>query len=305
MSQFSVPILFIIFNRPDNAQEVFNRIREIKPQYLYIHADGPRTNNESDALLCVKTREIVKQVDWDCEVKTLFREKNLGLREAITGAINWFFENVEYGIILEDDCLADKSFFYFCNELLEYYKNDTRVMHITGNNHQWGIKRGDGSYYFSRFPHCWGWATWRRAWKLNRKDFEGFELFEKNNLFVNFYENKAMQDYFINIMKKVKSGEIPSWAYAWYYSTLCENGLTIIPNVNLVSNIGFGEGATNCCETNSPLANMRCGEITEIVHPSFMIPDKEADYYTFRKVYKRPFLVRVKNKIKRLCECKL
>lgn len=300
MSQFPVPILFIIFNRPDNAQEVFNRIREIKPEYLYVHADGARENNESDAELCPKCREIIKQVDWDCEVKTLFRDTNMGLKYGVSSAISWFFENVEEGIILEDDCLPDKSFLYFCQEMLEHYRNDMRIMHITGNNFQEGLTRGDGSYYFSRLPHIWGWASWRRAWRLYDVEFVQFEQFIKNNLIKNIFEQKDAHKYWNRLFTLVKNGKLNTWDYQWAYAVFLNNGLCIIPNENLVANIGFGSDSTNCSTINSPLANMPCRKITEIIHPTFMIPDEEADYYVFKKVFKRTFIDRLKSKIKKL-----
>ena len=159
------PILFLIFNRPETTKKVFSAIKEVQPPRLYIAADGPRSEQPDEADHCELARTIATKVDWDCEVKTLFRDQNLGIRIAVSQAIDWFFEQEPEGIILEDDCLPDQSFFWFCKELLEKYRNDTRIMHIGGTNFQFGKNRTNYSYYFSRYAHIWGWASWRRAWE--------------------------------------------------------------------------------------------------------------------------------------------
>ena len=162
---FSTPILFMIFNRPDTTQQVFAKIRGQKPKFLFIAADGPRANHPADAELCQATRNVALNIDWECEVKTLFREENLGYGVAPAEAITWFFENVEQGIILEDDIDTDPSFFTFCEELLNYYKNDEQIMRISDSYFFADLKPKDtvNSYYFSKQIHGWGWATWRRC----------------------------------------------------------------------------------------------------------------------------------------------
>ena len=156
-ANFNVPILFIIFNRPETAERVFSEIKNIKPKELFVAADGPRLNVYGETEKCEKVREIIKQIDWECEVKTLFRENNLGCKVAVSSAINWFFENVEEGIILEDDCLPDASFFYFCQSLLEKYRSNDEIAMISGNH--FGTDRiGSFDYYFTRIPHIWGWG---------------------------------------------------------------------------------------------------------------------------------------------------
>lgn len=278
------PVLFLIFKRPDVTEKVFNQIKIIKPAKFFIAADGPR--NEEEKQLCDETRALVlDNINWECEVKTLFREKNLGLRPAVTGALDWFFDNVEQGIILEDDCVPSQSFFSFCEELLNFYKTDNRIMHICGNNFQDGVKRGDASYYFSKLMHCWGWASWKRAWKLNRPDFEGFEYFKKTNLIENVFDNENYQKFWLNCFEMVKQGKVSSWAFIWCYSIYVNNGLCIAPNQNLVSNIGFGEDSTHCKETESILANINAYDIREITHPSFIVVTKNADNFTMDNVY--------------------
>ena len=181
-------VLLVIFNRPETTQVVFEAIRKAKPPRLYVAADGPRTEVPSDAKKCKEAREIINQVDWDCEVKTLFREKGLGCGLGPSSAFTWFFEHEEDGIILEDDCLPSQSFFWFCEELLERYRHDNRVMHIGGNNFLNGWQKDrDYSYYFSNSGHIWGWATWRRAWKLFDFNISLYEKLKGKNYFQNFF----------------------------------------------------------------------------------------------------------------------
>ena len=165
--RLTTPVLLVGFTRFETAQKVFDEIRKAKPRQFFLAVDGPREGRPDDVERCNKTKQIAAQVDWECEVYTLFQEKNLGCGVGTTRAIDWMFEHVEEGIIFDDDCVPDQSFFRFCQELLQYYKHDARVMHISGDNFQMGKKRGDASYYFSRYTHNWGWATWRRAWKHN------------------------------------------------------------------------------------------------------------------------------------------
>ena len=165
-SSFITPVLFIIFNRVETTKRVFEAIRNVRPLKLYVAADGPRPGNDADKVNCDEVRKIIDDVDWPCEIKTLFQDQNLNCGRAPSTAITWFFEHEEEGIILEDDCLPSTSFFRFCHELLAYYRHDNRVMHIGGNNFLEGWQKDpDYSYYFSRSGHIWGWATWRRAWQ--------------------------------------------------------------------------------------------------------------------------------------------
>lgn len=269
------PILFLIFNRPDTTQKVFESIREQKPKYLYIAADGPRKNKEGEADSCRQTRAIVDKVDWDCEIKTLFREENLGCKIAVSSAIDWFFENVEEGIILEDDCLPSNSFYSFCEENLEKYRNDTRIMSISGENPLDDINCSK-SYYFSVIPHIWGWATWKRAWNLYDVNFQGFETFIKFNMIQNVFEQKEAQKYWNKIFTRVNEGTINTWDYQWTYSLFVNNGLSIIPIKNMVSNIGFGHMEACHTSENAECANRQVFEIEMVKHPQFVIKNTNA-----------------------------
>jgi len=297
--KLTTPILFLIFDRPDTTQRVFNEIRKAKPAKLFVAADGPRDNKKGEKEKCKQTRKIIEQVDWNCEVYKLFRDTNLGCKMAVSSAIDWFFENVEEGIILEDDCLPSQSFFWFCQELLEYYKNDARVMHISGNNFQFGIRRGKASYYFSRYTHVWGWATWRRAWKSYDVNMKSLEEFKEGNQIKNILRTKQEQKNWMNIFQAVYDGKIDTWDYQWSYACLINNGLSIIPNENLVANIGFGMEATHVKDENTVLSNMEVKNIKNIRHPNFILLNEEADRLAYKKIFSCNISNRMKNKISR------
>ena len=163
-SSINTAVLFMVFNRPNTTSKVFEEIKKARPPRLYVAADGPRKDKDGEEKKVLKVREIATAVDWPCEVKTLFREKNLGCKSQTSSAITWFFKNEEQGIILEDDSLPHIDFFYFCEFLLDYYHDNKKILTIAGCNFQDGNKRGDASYYFSKYFQCWGWAGWRRSW---------------------------------------------------------------------------------------------------------------------------------------------
>ena len=245
MKNYTPSILFIIFNRPELTQKVFNAIRKAKPKELYISADGPRKSNETDVVLCNKVRSIVNQVDWKCEVKTLFREENLGCRIAIISAINWFFEHVDYGIILEDDCLPSESFFNFCAIALEKYRLDERVMQINGSFHLSQFKSFNESYYFSKLNSCWGWATWRRAWKMFDADMIGYEAYRDKGEINKYYENRQISNWMISYLEDANSPSCGIWSTQWSYAIIKNNGLCVNPTINMVNNIGFFDAPTS------------------------------------------------------------
>ncbi len=273
----NTPVLFLLFNRPDTTQLVFEAIRKAKPNKLYIAADGPRTFEENG--MCNETRNIATaNIDWDCSVFTLFREKNLGCRYAVSSAITWFFENESEGIILEDDCLPSDSFFGFCSSLLEKYRNDDRIGHIGGVNFQFDNIRGDGSYYFSKLPHIWGWASWRRVWKDYDVTMKSFPEFKANKHLDNI-EPHIYKNYWIDIFETTYNGELNTWDTQYTYQHLINNRLAVLPNINLISNIGFGINATHTIHYGI-LANIPNKNIEEIKHPKFLLPDLSADLFT-------------------------
>lgn len=275
----SKPVVFLIFCRPDVTARTLNLIRDAQPNMLLVIADGPR--NEEEAILCRKTRSVIDQVDWECEVRMNYSDINLGCRDRVSSGLHWVFEQVDEAIILEDDCLPNSSFFYYCENLLNYYRHDERVMVISGDNFQDGQQRTKYSYYFSKYNHCWGWATWRRAWRHWDFNPEKWKEFRDSN-FLQFicddpYETKYWTAIFDTLFLK---GKPDSWAYVWLFSCWAQGGLTILPNVNLVSNIGFGVNATHTTE-ESRFANMPTDYIGKIYHPPFIVQHKAADKYTF------------------------
>ena len=275
--RLTIPVLFLIFNRPDTTQPVFNEIREAKPTKLFVAADGPRDNKKGEKEECEKTRKIIEQVDWDCELYKLYRDKNLGCKIAVSSAIDWFFENVEEGIILEDDCLPHPSFFRFCQELLEKYKGDERVFVISGDNFLFGRKRTNYSYYFSRYNHCWGWATWKRTWSYYDGEIKIWPEIKMENWLKDILGNLHATRYWTNIFQRVYENRIDSWAYPWTFSCWIQNGATIIPRVNLVSNIGFGPQSSHT-KHRSRFTNMTVRAMDfPLRHPPFLVRDTKAD----------------------------
>lgn len=299
--ELNTPVLFIIFRRPDTTKKVFEQIRKAKPKHLFVAANAPRPDNEEEAEKYRKAREIVNFVDWDCELKTLFRNNYLSCKISVSSAIDWFFENVEEGIILEDDCLPSQSFFWFCEELLKKYRNDTRTMIISGNNFQFGRIRGEGSYYFSKYAHIWGWATWRRAWKHYDVNMKSYEKFSTENQINNIFQIKQQQKYWMKVLQLAYDGKLDAWDYQWAYTCFINNGLCIMPNVNLVSNIGFGIDSTHTKEESSIFSNIEAEEITEITHPEFILADQEADLLTSKLCFgNKSIFERAKNKALRI-----
>ena len=279
------PVLFLIFNRLDTTKEVFSAIRQAKPPKLYIAADGPRANIKGEMEKVKAVREyVVNNIDWDCGVKTLFREKNLGCGKALSEAITWFFENEEMGIILEDDCVPNQSFFSFCENLLTKYKDDERVMMIAGTNYFFGKESSEFTYYFSRYFSIWGWATWKRAWNLYDFNMRDLDRFVEKGFFKdkNIFPDTRMGKYYKDIFLMMKKNKIDTWDYQWVYSCLANSGLSIVPIKNLISNIGY-EG-THTDPSNSLLpSEMPTFDIDakRIVHPSIIQHDWVLDKKLF------------------------
>jgi hypothetical protein len=270
-------VLFVIFNRPDMTRRVFAQIREARPARLYIAADGRRAGFPDEELLCLESRSVVDQIDWECEVKTLFRSENVGCREGVSSAVTWFFSHESEGIILEDDCLPSNSFFKFCDTLLEKYRYDTRIRHITGCNLQHGKKWGNGTYYFSNMTHVWGWAGWKRVWNDYDKKLSKYNPEEIEKQLENIFDDPLVVESWLHIFNEVKAGKINAWGYQLDFANFFNNGLTIIPNENLISNIGFGPAATHTVDEHSIYANIPLKQIEEITHPVFILPEKRAD----------------------------
>lgn len=302
MSQFTstqplkTAVLLIIFNRPETTKIVFDAIRKVKPTRLYIAADGPRPNVIADSTKCKEARDIVNKIDWKCEVKTLLREENLNCGVGPSSAFTWFFAHEEEGIILEDDCLPSQSFFWFCQELLERYRHDKRIMHIGGNNFLNGWQKDhDYSYYFSRSGHIWGWATWRRAWNMFDYNIGLYRELKEKEFFNDFFLNHFEKFYRLRKFDKTSNNtQIDWWDYQWDFARYINSGLAIVPQFNLVKNLGFGEDATHTQDINSKSAKMEAMEIDlPLKHPPFMIRDITSDKKYFKEFIRDTFKQKV------------
>lgn len=287
-------VLFITYKRLDTTMQVFESIRKAKPPRIYISSNIGKDEDECKSVQVVRDY-IIDNIDWQCEVNKLFRTKHLSAKLSISGAIDWFFEHEEMGIILEDDCLPSQSFFWYCEELLERYKTDMRVWHISGDNFQDGIIRGDYSYYFSAINHVWGWACWADRWKFYDSDLNNIQ----NELFLKIYWKSYEFKYWRNIFLKVKNNEIDTWDYQWTFTMWVNGSLAILPNINLVSNIGFGENATHTKKTNVNSTYNNVNDLVIAKHPINIIRNIEADQYTFKHVLAPSILIKIISKIKR------
>ncbi|MHC5599570.1 MAG: glycosyltransferase family 2 protein [Nostoc sp.] len=236
---FNVPIAIIIFNRPTKAEQLLRVLRQIQPNQLFVIADGPRPNNSADVELCKATRTIFDRIDWDCKVLRNYAEENLGCGLRPASGISWVFEHVEEAIILEDDCLPDLSFFQFCQELLQKYRHDQRIMHIAGSSYCIKDDKQPYSYVFSRYTLSWGWATWRRAWQYYDFDIKKWDDVQETTFLIDILngDTHAMKNW-QTIFQTVYENHHDCWDYQWKFACWLQGGLSIIPRVNLVSNIG-------------------------------------------------------------------
>jgi hypothetical protein len=274
-------ILLLIFNRPDTTALVFEAIRQARPARLYVAADGPR-EALGEEQRCEHARRIATDVDWPCEVKSLFRDRNLGCRVGVSTAIDWFFEYEEEGIILEDDCVPSQSFFRYCAELLDRYRHDERIMCISGDNFQLGRSVTPYSYYFSRYNHCWGWASWRRAWRLYDLSVSSWADYRQLRALDSWGDgDPTFKSYWTEIFDRCARGEIDTWDYQWTFACWAQHGLTCLPVRNLVTNIGFGHAEATHTTVVSGSGGFVPGEELEfpLRHPSLVARHVEADHF--------------------------
>jgi len=293
-----VPVLLLAWRRPDRTKRVIEALRAAAPTSLYVACDGARTG---EARMSAQVREVRKlveeEVDWPCELRTLYRDDNLGCRGAVSGAISWFFEQVEEGIVLEDDVVPGRSFFPFCAELLERYRDDTRVGVITADNFQTRPPRDGASYYFSIYNHCWGWASWRRAWRHYDAELASWPEFRRLG-WLEELGGRRFARYWTHRFDEVAAGAVDSWAIVWTFSCWTQGLLTCIPAVNLARNIGFGDDATHTGEGDSPLMHIR--ELSfPLIHPATILRDTSFDAFTFEKHFEVSFPRRAARKARR------
>jgi hypothetical protein len=273
------PVAFIIFNRPDTTERVFQAIRQAQPKKLLVIADGPRADRPGEAEKCAAARAVIDQVDWDCEVLKNYSDINLGCGVRPATGISWVFEQVEEAIILEDDCLPSPSFFLFCQELLERYRYDERVMTIGGTNCIGEWKSNLHSYHFSCLSGIWGWATWRRAWKFYDYDMKLWNQSKETKFLSEYFPEKRHGLYWQDIFQKAYEDDKKTfWDYQWIFARWAQNGLGITPATNLISNIGFGPDATHTFSEPSLLSNLIFDDLNfPITHPSIMVRDSDLD----------------------------
>lgn len=289
MSEILPPVLFLIFNRPDTTALVFEVIREVRPSRFYVAADGPRSDCQSEVKRCAEARRIATTIDWPCELHTLFQDTNLGCREAVSGAISWFFRHEEEGIILEDDCLPHPSFFPYCAELLNRYRSNEQIMAICGSCYIDRHTLSDVSYFFSRVFEPWGWATWRRAWRHYDCDFSDIDRFDEAGGFERVGPRSLdCAEYWRCLMGKTKKGEINTWDYQWIFTVFNYEGFVVYPTVNLISNLGFHDDATHTITRgdlpNSPLAEKTLEEINfPLNHPKAISIKTEFEIAIYKK----------------------
>lgn len=281
-------VLFLIFNRPDTTARVFEAIRAARPGRLYVAADGPRAGRAGEAERCEEARRIATAVDWPCKVEVLFRDRNLGSRYAVFGAVTWFFEREVEGIILEDDVLPDATFFAYCADLLARYRDDARIMAICGGGYGDPDRFGRSSYAFARVFDPWGWASWRRAWEKNDGDFQGLEKFKRRLRSIG-PRGFDCSEYWQRMFRKTKSGTFDAWDFPWMFSIFKADGLVAYPVTNLISNIGHRDDATHTLPSpdgvRSPLADKPTSPLSfPLSHPRCVRNnlDLEVDLYTRR-----------------------
>lgn len=290
-ASLKTPVLLITFRRPETTKKVFEEIRKARPERLFLFSDGPR--NEEEKVKVEMVRKIISNIDWPCKVKKLFMKKNLGLAKGALGSVHWFFKNVEEGIIFDDDCVPDQSFFRFCSELLEKYRDDDRVMHITGSNPHRVWKRDSYSYYFSKYPYVWGWATWRRAWKKYDFNMDSYPDLKRKKYFSDIFKDRLERKYILGILDHAYYKNPNAVDTRWLFSIIVNNGISIVPSKNLVRNIGFGDDSTHTKVIDSFLSIPSEKMEFPLKHPKFLIKDEIADKKYVRWLFKN----RLKKKI--------
>ena len=301
MNQLQVPVAFIIFNRPDTTARVFAEIARARPSKLIVVADGPRAEFPGEAELCARARAVIDAVDWKCEVATDFSDRNLGCRARVSSGLDFVFSQVEEAIILEDDCLPHSSFFPFCESLLQKYRDEDRVMAISGDNFHRGRRYTDRSYFFSRFVHIWGWASWRRAWNHYDVDIQQWHTLRRTNWLQELFEINEDVMYWREVFDRLAARQIDTWDYQWLFACWARGGLSITPEVNLVSNIGFAGSATHTTAVNSDMANLPLVDIgLPLRHPLSIERNRAADDFETRTLFSRndpSFYARFRRKV--------
>ncbi len=297
----TTPVAFLIFNRPDVTARVFEQIRAARPAKLLVVADGPRPSRPDEPAKCAETRRIIEGVDWPCEVLTNFSETNLGCKRRVSSGIDWVFSQVEEAIILEDDCLPHPTFFRYCSEMLERYRDDDRVFHIAGCHFRPTGQPNPYSYYFSRYSFIWGWASWRRAWKHYDVEMKLWPTIRDGGWLRDFLGDEAAAKSFTREFQRIYDGEVDTWDFQWGLACWINSGLSIRPRVNLISNIGFIPDATHTTDLDNPAANLETRPLEfPLQHPPFMMRNAYEDRFLQSHARERSVLERGIAKLKRI-----
>lgn len=281
VSPVDTPLLLIAWRRPHALRQVIDAIRALAPTRLYVACDGANPARAGEADKVAATRAVIdSEIDWPCQIERLDSQTHQGCRLGVSSAVTWFFDHVEQGIILEDDCVPHPDFFRYCSTLLERYQHDTRVWCISGCNFQNGHWRGEGSYYFSHYNHCWGWASWRRCWQHYDDDLSQWPALRDSGLLGTIFHDPLERHAWSAVWQRLADDNQPdSWAYRWTFSCLANGGLTALPNRNLIMNVGFGEDATHTTERTEP--NPTAEGLGTLIHPRFVLRDAAADRHSF------------------------
>jgi hypothetical protein len=299
------PVALFIFRRPDTTEKVFEAIRQAKPPKLLVVADGPRPDRPGEAEKCAAARAIIERVDWECEVLKNYSDINLGAKQRGASAISWVFEQVEEAIILEDDCIPHPTFFRFCEELLDYYRDDKRIMAIAGDNSRgMGQRRTEDSYYFSRLTPIWGWATWRRAWQYYDVTMKLWPMVKEGNWLRDILRSERATKAWSDTFDSIYEDKIDAWDYQWTFACWLQSGINVVSNLNLISNCGFNAEATHTTEPDSFRANAPLEAMNfPLQHPPFMICDTQIEELAWNQDY--PDLPsRIQTKVKKIFKTK-
>ena len=289
-SPLKTPVAFFIFNRPETTAFVFEEIRRARPSQLLVIADGPRSDHADEPEKIAAARALIDQVDWPCEVLKNYAESNLGCKIRISSGLDWVFSQVEEAILLEDDCLPHPTFFPYCEALLERYREDERIMMIGGTNFLAQLDISE-SYVFSRYFYIWGWATWRRAWAKYDVNLSSWPTMKAQKQLEAFFPQKYVVEYLKKSFDAVQNGSLDTWDFQWVYACLFQHGLSIVPRVNLISNIGVT--GTHTAELNETHPNFYRPtyplNVEYLCHPSLIFANRWHDaIYAERHLYISP-----------------
>lgn len=281
--ELSTPVVLPIHDRPEETARVAEAVAAVEPPTLYVVADGPEAGDPDAAERCRAARQAVERaIDWNPEVHRRYRERNHGV-ESVAEGLDWVFEREPEAIVVEDDCVPNRDFFRFCEAMLERYRDDDRVMAVNGTNRlgTWG---GRGDYHFVTYQGVWGWATWREAWERYDPEMSGWPDPEVQGRIREAIGDDERFAYQRERFQRRYDGESVAWSKPWQYTMYLHGGLAVVPPKNLVSNVGFGEGAIHTTDPDSPLADLaRYGLEFPLEEPPSIEPDRAYERECFER----------------------